>query len=339
MLLDVKNLEVGFDTYRGRVKAVRGVSFDVAEGEIVGIVGESGCGKSVTVHALMGLLPEDNTHIKAQNITFAEKNILAMEKEELRQLRGGDIAMIFQDPMTSLNPVLSIGYQLRECIRLHESRNMTDEMVNERAVQLLSQVGIKDPEKRMTEYHHQFSGGMRQRAMIAMALAGSPKLLIADEPTTALDVTIQNQIMELLKRLKNEMGMSIILISHDLGLVASNCERVNVMYAGEIVEAGYSEDIFNMPKHPYTQGLLKALPRLSDSRQDRLVIIDGQPPNLLFDIPGCGFAPRCQYAMKVCKDNKPDISVPSKTTHSTACWLRWREQLAEAIASGGVVSE
>lgn len=339
MLLEVNNLEVGFDTYRGRINAVRGVSFSVDAGEMIGIVGESGCGKSVTVNALMGLLPEEYTHVTAKAVDFDGKPILGLTSEEWCQLRGGGIAMIFQDPMTSLNPVLSIGYQLKESIRIHEPAEADEKHISDRAIELLAQVGITNPEKRLNEYPHQFSGGMRQRVMIAMALAGRPKLLIADEPTTALDVTIQAQIMKLLKKLKEELNMAVILISHDLGLVAGNCQKVNVMYAGEIVESGLSEDIFNNPKHPYTQGLLRALPRVSESAKDRLAIIDGQPPNLLFEIKGCGFAPRCKEAMKACIEHRPELTSVGEASHSAACWLCWREQLGIMIAAGGVASE
>ena len=282
MLLNVKDLAVGFHTYRGDIHAVRGVSFSVNEGEIIGIVGESGCGKSVTSHAIMGLLPEENSFIAKGSINFAGKNLVNLSNEEWRKIRGKDIAMIFQDPMTSLNPVLTIGYQLMESIRIHG--NMNNAEIRSEAIKLLQAVGISAPEERLQRYPHEFSGGMRQRVMIAMALAGRPKLLIADEPTTALDVTIQAQIMELLKKLRKELNMSIILISHDLGVIAGICDRVNVMYAGEIAETGTASEIFHNPQHPYTKGLLKALPKINANRQEKLAVIDGQPPDLLYEV-------------------------------------------------------
>ena len=320
MLLNVKDLAVGFHTYRGDIHAVRGVSFSVNEGEIIGIVGESGCGKSVTSHAIMGLLPEENSFIEKGSINFAGKNLVNLSNEEWRKIRGKDIAMIFQDPMTSLNPVLTIGYQLMESIRIHS--NMNNAEIRSEAIKLLQAVGISAPEERLQRYPHEFSGGMRQRVMIAMALAGRPKLLIADEPTTALDVTIQAQIMELLKKLRKELNMSIILISHDLGVIADICDRVNVMYAGEIAETGTASEIFHNPQHPYTKGLLKALPKINANRQEKLAVIDGQPPDLLYEVKGCGFFPRCEYAMKVCQEYRPDLEkINNENKHCVRCWL------------------
>ena len=320
MLLNVKDLAVGFHTYRGDIHAVRGVSFSVNEGEIIGIVGESGCGKSVTSHAIMGLLPEENSFIAKGSINFAGKNLVNLSNEEWRKIRGKDIAMIFQDPMTSLNPVLTIGYQLMESIRIHS--NMNNAEIRSEAIKLLQAVGISAPEERLQRYPHEFSGGMRQRVMIAMALAGRPKLLIADEPTTALDVTIQAQIMELLKKLRKELNMSIILISHDLGVIAGICDRVNVMYAGEIAETGTASEIFHNPQHPYTKGLLKALPKINANRQEKLAVIDGQPPDLLYEVKGCGFFPRCEYAMKVCQEYRPDLEkINNENKHCVRCWL------------------
>lgn len=319
-LLRVNELAVAFQTYRGQVQAVRNVSFSVKPGEIVGIVGESGCGKSVTAHAIMGLLPEENAHVAHGAINFQEKNLLSLQQREWRQLRGNEMAMIFQDPMTSLNPVHTIGAQLGESILRHRS-GLTKKQVQAEAVRLLGQVGISEPVKRLQAYPHQFSGGMRQRVMIAMALAGEPKLLIADEPTTALDVTIQAQILELLQQLRRELGMSIILISHDLGVIAGTCDFVNVMYAGEIVESGPVREIFHRPQHPYTQGLLQSLPRLTDNRQEKLAVIDGQPPDLLLPIEGCGFLPRCGKAMQVCRNRHPVAMSLENAAHHTRCWL------------------
>lgn len=319
-LLRVNELAVAFQTYRGQVQAVRNVSFSVKPGEIVGIVGESGCGKSVTAHAIMGLLPEENAHVAHGAINFQEKNLLSLQQREWRQLRGNEMAMIFQDPMTSLNPAHTIGAQLGESILRHRP-GLTKKQVQAEAVRLLGQVGISEPVKRLQAYPHQFSGGMRQRVMIAMALAGEPKLLIADEPTTALDVTIQAQILELLQQLRRELGMSIILISHDLGVIAGTCDFVNVMYAGEIVESGPVREIFHQPQHPYTQGLLQSLPRLTDNRQEKLAVIDGQPPDLLLPIEGCGFLPRCGKAMQVCRNRHPAAMSLENAAHHTRCWL------------------
>lgn len=320
MLLNVRDLAVGFHTYRGDIHAVRGVSFSVEEGEIIGIVGESGCGKSVTSHAVMGLLPEENSFIERGSIDFSGKELVGISEGEWRKLRGKDIAMIFQDPMTSLNPVLTIGYQLMESISMHNHVSRAE--IKAEAVRLLNQVGISDAEERLQRYPHEFSGGMRQRVMIAMALAGKPKLLLADEPTTALDVTIQAQIMELLQKLRRDLHMSIILISHDLGVIAGICDRVNVMYAGEIVETGRVREIFHDPQHPYTKGLLKSLPRIDANRQERLAVIDGQPPDLLYEIKGCAFLPRCEYGMKVCQEYRPELKeLNTSSNHCVRCWL------------------
>ena len=257
MLLNVKDLAVGFHTYRGDIHAVRGVSFSVNEGEIIGIVGESGCGKSVTSHAIMGLLPEENSFIEKGSINFAGKNLVNLSNEEWRKIRGKDIAMIFQDPMTSLNPVLTIGYQLMESIRIHS--NMNNAEIRSEAIKLLQAVGISAPEERLQRYPHEFSGGMRQRVMIAMALICKPKLLFADEPATALDVTIQAQILELLKKLNEKCGVSLLFISHDLRVVRRVCKKVAVMYHGEIVEQGDTDQVFNNPQHEYTKRLVEAV--------------------------------------------------------------------------------
>lgn len=333
MLLNVKDLAVGFSTYRGNIHAVRGVSFSVNEGEIIGIVGESGCGKSVTSHAIMGLLPVENSFIEKGSINFAGKNLVDISENEWRKIRGKDIAMIFQDPMTSLNPVLTIGHQLMESISLHNEMNTVETKAE--AIKLFEQVGISDAEERLKRYPHEFSGGMRQRVMIAMALAGKPKLLLADEPTTALDVTIQAQIMNLLNELRHKLNMSIVLISHDLGVIAGICDRVNVMYAGEIVESGNVRDIFNTPQHPYTKGLLKALPKLTANRKEKLMVIDGQPPDLLYDLKGCAFLPRCEYGMKVCQSYRPELEqISNSNKHCVRCWLMEKKRQEDGVANG-----
>jgi oligopeptide transport system ATP-binding protein len=315
-LLSVENLSVLFHTYAGTVQAVRDVSFSLAEGEIVGIVGESGCGKSVTASAIMGLIPMPPGQIAAGRIIFDGADITGMSEAQLRQLRGNAISMIFQDPMTSLNPVLSIGTQLTECFLTHQ--RIDKAAATEKAVAMLKMVGIPAPETRMRQYPHQLSGGMRQRVMIAMALAMNPKILIADEPTTALDVTIQAQIIELMKKLNRELSTSIVLISHDLGVIAGLCAKVIVMYAGQIVEAAPVADLFAQPRHPYTAGLLSSVPRL-DAARTRLTSIEGQPPDLLTPPAGCAFQPRCRYAMSVC-GKAPPLFAPGENRLSR-CWL------------------
>ena len=322
-LLSVENLSVGFHTYRGDIKAVRGVSLSVKPGEILGIVGESGCGKSVTIHAVMGLLPRENSFIAGGKIVFQGQDITDWDDEQYCHLRGQEMAMIFQDPMTALNPVMTIGAQMTEGIMLHEG--ISGQEARQKAVALLERVGIRQAEERMNSYPHEFSGGMRQRVMIAMALICRPKLLFADEPTTALDVTIQAQILELLAELRQEYGMAIVLISHDLGVIASICDRVAVMYAGKVVEQGSARDIFFHTSHAYTQGLLESLPRLDVSRDEALPVILGQPPDLLLDVEGCGFWPRCQYAMKVCRSVAPE-AVTIGDGHQAWCWRAYLKQ-------------
>ncbi|KHM51580.1 peptide ABC transporter ATP-binding protein [Anaerovibrio lipolyticus] len=323
MILEINNLSVGFHTYRGDVKAVRGVTFNVDEGEIVGIVGESGCGKSVTAHAVMGLLPEENSFINQGNIKLLGEDITNKSNKEMAKLRGTSMAMIFQDPMTSLNPVLTIGQQMTEGVIKSKGLNKKD--AHEEALALLKRVGIPKAEERMKAYPHEFSGGMRQRVMIAMALICRPKLLFADEPTTALDVTIQAQILELLDELRREMKMSIVLVSHDLGVIARICDRVNVMYAGRIVESGPVGEIFHNPQHPYTRGLLNSLPRVDKVDDTELPVIEGHPPDLLYDIKGCSFAPRCGEAMKVCAACRPNNENMGKE-HCVECWLPARDR-------------
>jgi len=326
-LLEVSNLAVKFRTYRGTVNAVRNVNFKLGKGEALGIVGESGCGKSVTAHAIMQLLPEENSYIQeGATIVMEGQNLLTLSAKDMRKVRGGEIGMIFQDPMTSLNPVLTIGHQLTETLRLH--KQMTKQEAEAKAVEMLGLVGIPFPEKRLKDYPHQFSGGMRQRVMIAMALACNPKLIIADEPTTALDVTIQAQILDLLASLRDKFGTSIILISHDLGVIARLCDKVLVMYAGQVIERGSVREIFHHPQHPYTQGLLASLPRVDANRDEELAVIDGQPPDLLYDIKGCPFMERCSQAMLVCQNYAPqEQAVTGEPGHGVKCWLQ--HQLAQ----------
>ena len=318
MLLQVKNLAVSFSTYRGKVKAVRDVSFSVDEGKTIGIVGESGCGKSVTSHAIMGLLPRENSKIEHGQITFNDRNITDLSEKEMNRLRGNEIAMIFQDPMTSLNPVLTIGTQIQESLFLH--KKLTKQQARQRAIELLKLVGIPSAEMRLDDYPHQFSGGMRQRVMIAMALSCEPNLLIADEPTTALDVTVQAQILDLLKQLQRKTNTAIVLISHDLGVIANLCDDIAVMYAGQIVEYGSAEDIFYNAHHPYTKGLLKSLPRLTDKKGEPLSVIEGQPPDLKQDINFCPFAMRCDKAMRICAAQIPAVTQIGNH-HYVKCWL------------------
>lgn len=316
-LLEINNLEMSFYTYAGEVKALRGISFNLAPGEAIGIVGESGSGKSVTSLSIMGLLPPA-AKIKAGSITFAGRDLLGLSKAEMQQVRGNDISMVFQDPMTSLNPVYTVGNQIMEPLMLHQ--HLSREQAQKQAVEMLSITGIPDPERRFNQYPHEFSGGMRQRAMIAMALSCQPQLLIADEPTTALDVTIQAQILALMKDLKQQFNTSIIMITHDLGVVAEVCSRILVMYGGTIVEEGSTRDIFYNPRHPYTWGLLQSVPDIRKLDQGRLIPIDGQPPDLLLPPPGCPFWPRCQHAMRICAETRPGLS-EAGPGHYAACWL------------------
>lgn len=317
-LLDVQELSVSFTTYAGQVKAVEQVSFQVFPGEAVGIVGESGCGKSVTAHSIMQLIPIPPGQYKTGKILFEGMDLLEKSEGEMGKIRGNEIGMIFQDPMTSLNPVLTVGMQLAESLQLH--RQMNKEEAYAQAAEMLRLVGIPSPEQRIKEYPHQLSGGMRQRVMIAMALSCHPKLLIADEPTTALDVTIQAQILDLMKELQQQFNTAIILISHDLGVIATLCSRVIVMYAGKIAEMGRAEDIFHHPQHPYTLGLLQSVPRM-DVEQQVLIGIEGQPPDLLHPTMGCPFHPRCSYAMTICAEEYPETTEISPG-HQVKCWLQ-----------------
>jgi peptide/nickel transport system ATP-binding protein len=317
-LLEVNDLKTYFRTDDGIVKAVDGVSFEVEKGQTLGIVGESGCGKSVTCLTIMGLNAKRNT-ITSGTATFRGEDLITMNSRRLRDIRGNDIAMIFQDPMTSLNPVHTIGKQLMEAILLH--RDVTKSQARGRALELLKAVGIPRAERRIDDYPHQFSGGMRQRVMIAMALVNDPDLLIADEPTTALDVTTQAQILELMNRLQREFGSAIIIITHDLGVVAETADDVVVMYAARIAEQGTVDEIFKRPHHPYTWGLLGSLPRL-DTDTERLVQIPGQPPSLLNPPRGCRFHPRCPYVMNICKQEEPELKqVSGDNDHLQRCWL------------------
>lgn len=316
-LLEVKNLKTSFETNVGEVQAVRGVSFYLNKGEALGIVGESGCGKSVTMMSIMKLLAENGRVVDGQ-IIFDGKDISKAEDLDMEHIRGNDVGMIFQDPMTSLNPVYTIGNQLVEPLIKH--RGLNSKEAKDIALNMLKLVGIPSPEKRIKQYPHEFSGGMRQRAMIAMSLVCEPKLIIADEPTTALDVTIQAQILDLMKDLKDKLNTAIILITHDLGVVADLCSRINVMYGGIIVEAGTVEDIFYKPRHPYTWGLLKSVPNHKSDVREKLKPIDGQPPDLLKPPIGCPFAARCNYAMKICIQKQPPL-FPIDEGHNAACWL------------------
>lgn len=316
-LLQVEELHTSFFTHVGEVQAVRGISFDLEKGEAIGIVGESGCGKSVTMMSLLRLLA-DTGRVKSGRALFEGKDLVKLSSNEMLKIRGNEISMIFQDPMTSLNPVYTIGNQLIEPMLRH--RKITRSQAKARAIDLLKLVGIPEADKRLSQYPYEFSGGMRQRVMIAMALACDPKLLIADEPTTALDVTIQAQILDLMKELRDKINTSIILITHDLGVVADLCRRINVMYGGLIMESGTRGDIFYRPSHPYTWGLLRSVPNPKNEFKERLKPIDGQPPDLFKPPTGCPFTPRCEYAMKICNIKQPPEFEISEG-HKAACWL------------------
>lgn len=322
-LLDVKNLTVSFNTYNGAVTAVHDTSFFLNAGEVLGIVGESGCGKSVTAHSIMGLLPRDNSRVEANTFQMGNHNLLNIKEKEWRQLRGREIAMIFQDPMTSLNPILSIRKQLSEAFRT-ESAGTSSKSLYDNSLEMLQRVGISSPEERLAQYPHEMSGGMRQRIMIAMALAGKPQLLIADEPTTALDVTTEAQILLVMKDLLRENGTGMLFISHNLKIVAQMCDRVMVMYAGTKVEEGTVEDIFYRPVHPYTKGLLASLPQ--GKKRGELQAIGGQAPDLFHMPTGCAFHPRCAEAMQICRAAAPTISALS-STQEAACWLTEKRRL------------
>ena len=328
-LLEIKDEKLSFFTPAGEVKALNGVSFSMNEGEVLGIVGESGSGKSVTAYSIMGLTAYPGKLIGG-TIYFNGHQIEKMSEKEMRKIRGNEVSIIFQDPMTSLNPVYTIGNQITEVIRLHTGKGKKE--AYDRAKELLELVGINEPTKRLKQYPHELSGGMRQRVMIAIALACEPKLLIADEPTTALDVTIQAQILELMQELRQKLGMSIIMITHDLGVVASMCERIAVMYAGHIVEYGTADEIFYEPKHEYTKGLINSVPKLSAQEIERLVPIEGQPVDLLNPPAGCPFAPRCANCMKICLREMPPKTELSDT-HYSHCWLLQKEEFEKGETS------
>ena len=317
-LLEVKDLKVSFRTEDGLVRAVDGISFTVDEGEVVGIVGESGSGKSVTMMSVMRLINDPNVIYEGE-ILYKGRNLMGVSQDAMRQVRGEEIAMIFQDPMTSLNPVYTVGWQIEE--QLNEHNDLNKGQARQRAIALLTQVGIPKPEQRIDDYPHQFSGGMRQRVMIALALSCNPDLLIADEPTTALDVTIQAQILELIKNLKQEFGSAVVLITHDLGVVADVADRILVMYAGRIVEEGNKEQIFYDPQHPYTWGLLGSIARLDRPRARRLTAIAGQPPSLINRPQGCSFRPRCPQAFDRCRAEDPQLTTKVGDGHLDACHL------------------
>lgn len=319
-ILEVKDLRVSFHTYAGEVQSVRGVSFELNKGETLAVVGESGCGKTITSKSIMGLIPMPPGEIKeGSQILFDGKDVVKMSKKELRELRGAEISMIFQDPMTSLNPTMTVGKQIAESLIIHRGMNKKEAL--EEAVKMLKLVGLPNAEKRSKQYPHEFSGGMRQRAMIAIALACNPKILIADEPTTALDVTIQAQIMELIADLQKKLGTAVILVTHDLGVVADVAHRIQVMYAGQIIERGTKDEIFYNPKHPYTWALLQSVPRLETKNKDTLYSLGGTPPDLVKPPVGCPFADRCEYCMDICKEMMPEVSKISDT-HEVSCWLQ-----------------
>ena len=317
-LLEIKNLRTYFYTEEGVVRAVDGVSWDLEEGETLGLVGESGCGKSVSALSILRLIPRPPGRIVDGEIIFEGEDLLGVSDAEMRSIRGNRIAMVFQEPMTSLNPVLTIGNQLTEAITLHLGLERPE--ARARAIELLELVGIPEAPGRLDDYPHQFSGGMRQRVMIAMALSCNPKLLLADEPTTALDVTIQAQILELMAQLSRDLGTAVVIITHNLGVVSRYADRVNVMYAGKIVESGSTIDIFKRPRHPYTVGLMASVPRLDATEHIRLDAIDGQPPLLIDPIPGCSFEPRCDWAIDKCAQEEPELELKEER-HWASCWV------------------
>jgi len=318
MLLDVRNLKTTFTTGAGLVRAVDGVSWDVEEGETVALVGESGCGKSVSALSIMQLIDPPAGRIEAGEIIYKGRDLLKLSEAEMRHVRGREIGMIFQEPMTSLNPVLTIGRQLTEGLEIHEKMDVA--AARTRAIELLGLVGIPDGERRLAQYPHQFSGGMRQRMMIAMALACNPSLILADEPTTALDVTIQAQILELMRDLSRRLGVAMLIITHNLGVVARYADRVNVMYAGRIIERATAAELYSNPRHPYTLGLLRSVPRLDEPMRERLVPIEGQPPDLTRLPKGCAFTPRCAFRVARCDEQAPALEEVAAGGHVSACW-------------------
>lgn len=331
-ILEINNLQVSFRTFFGEVEAVRDISLKVGKKETVAIVGESGCGKSVTASSIMQLLPMPPAFFKGGEIIFEGENLLGKTEKEMQDIRGNKISMIFQDPMTSLNPTMKIGKQIVESLMKHEK--MTGKEAKEKAIEMLNLVSVPQPKKRIEQYPFEFSGGMRQRVMIALAMICNPKLLIADEPTTALDVTVQAQILELMKRIQDSLGMSIILITHDLGVVADMSDRVVVMYAGQIAEQGTTNDIFKTPNHPYTIKLLSSVPRLDMNREESLHAIHGTPPDLYIPPKGCSFYDRCSEAMVVCKEHLPEFA-KINDGHLSRCWLNHPMAVSKRSTEGG----
>lgn len=317
-ILEVKDLAVSFKTFFGEVEAVRDISFDVASSETLAIVGESGCGKSVTANSIMKLLPEPPAFYKGGQILFKGEDIIPKSFKEMENIRGNKISMVFQDPMTSLNPTMKIGKQITEGLQAHQK--LTKKEAQLRAIEMLRMVSVPEPEKRVNQYPHEFSGGMRQRVMIALAMASNPELLIADEPTTALDVTVQAEILELMKNIQNRLKMAIIIITHDLGVVADMSDRILVMYAGQVLEEGTADEIFYKTRHPYTYKLLASVPKINMTKDEPLHSIEGTPPDLYIPPKGCSFYDRCQRAMVICKDHMPDFTQHSPS-HKSRCWL------------------
>lgn len=319
-ILEVKDLSVSFNTYAGEVKAVRGVSFELNRGETLAFVGESGCGKTVTAKSILRLLKPPFAEIKeGSQIICDGKDVLSLNRKELCEFRGDEVSMIFQDPMTSLNPTMTVGKQIMESLKIH--KHLDKKQAREEAIKMLKMVNIPSAEKRVDSYPHEMSGGMRQRVMIAMALACSPKILIADEPTTALDVTIQAQIMDLMRELKEKMNTAIILVTHDLGVVANFADRIQVMYAGQVVERGTAREIFYDSKHPYTWALLSSVPKLAKEAKQELYALKGTPPDLILPLNHCPFASRCEYCMPICKERNP-FETKITDTHKVSCWLQ-----------------
>ena len=319
-ILEVNNLNISFHTYAGEVRAVRGISFDLKEGETLALVGESGCGKTVTAKSILRLLKEPPAEIKpGSEIIFDGENVLKMDKKRLRSYRGEDVSMIFQDPMTSLNPTMTVGNQIMEALKIH--KNMKKKEAEEEAVRLLKLVNMPNAAERIKSFPHELSGGMRQRVMIAIALSCNPKILLADEPTTALDVTIQAQIIDLLRELKDKFNTAIILVTHDLGVVANFADRIQVMYAGHIVETGSKEEIFYESEHPYSWALLNSVPKLDTQTKGELYSLGGTPPDLILPLAGCPFASRCDHAMEICLEEKPQATKLSDS-HEVYCWLQ-----------------
>ena len=336
-ILEVENLNISFHTYAGEVKAVRGISFELERGETLALVGESGCGKTVTAKSILRLLPTPPAEIKKESkILFNGEDVTEMSRKRILSYRGSDVSMIFQDPMTSLNPTMTVGDQIIEALKIH--RKMKNKEATEEAIRLIKLVNIPNAEKRVKQYPHELSGGMRQRIMIAIALSCNPRILIADEPTTALDVTIQAQILDLLSELKDKFDTSIILVTHDLGVVANFADRIQVMYAGHIVETGTKQEIFYNAKHPYTWALLNSIPSLDAEGKEELYSLGGTPPDLILPLEGCPFASRCEYAMEICKEMKPEETI-SSDTHKSYCWLQdpHAPKVERPVMSGGAM--